>query len=242
MKEQKDKHAKELAAIDTYGDKGTECFEKGEMEKAAEWYEKALEISERVLGEEHQDTLDLYLLLAETYKRQDNENVTPALDYYMKALKVMEAKGIRDHMFAHVHYSIGCNLFKCDHFEEAFYFLEKAVEIGEEVYGTEDLCIAPYYHSAAINCLHLEKLNQAKEYIDKCIAIRKKNADPNDPDLENSYLVAGLACAALDDIANALKYFQKVLKIKEATLGEDHEETQNARDLIEMVAAGKVKQ
>ena len=57
-----------------------------EYRKAQELYEKALKISERVLGEEHPDTATSYNNLAGVYASQGNNK--EALSNYLKAYRV----------------------------------------------------------------------------------------------------------------------------------------------------------
>lgn len=232
---------KELTAANNHTENGTKYFEQGDFDKAVECFTKALGIRESILGTEHPDTLELYVIMAEALDRQDNKDVDLMLNIYLKALKALDANNIRDFVTAHVCYSIGSNLYNCKYYEDASGFLDRAVEIGEEKYGAYDQNIATYYHAAALAHLQQEKYGQVEKYIGKCLAIREKCLDANDLLLAESYTVAGLAYARHDDTKEALEFFRKVLRIKAVTLGEDHEETRQARMLVEMVMAGKTK-
>ena len=57
--------------------------EQGDYVKALEYYEKALAISERVLGKEHPDTAATYNNIAVVYRAQGD--YAKALEYYRKA-------------------------------------------------------------------------------------------------------------------------------------------------------------
>ena len=62
----------------------------GDYEKALEYYEKDLEISERTLGSDHPSTATTYNNMAGVYKEQGEYE--KALEYYEKALTVFMAK------------------------------------------------------------------------------------------------------------------------------------------------------
>ena len=67
----------------------------GDYAKALEYYEKDLEISERVLGSDHPDTATTYNNMANVYHVQGD--FAKALEYYEKALIVFLEKLGKNH-------------------------------------------------------------------------------------------------------------------------------------------------
>ena len=60
----------------------------GEYDKALEWYQKALNIREKILGPDHPDTAATYNNIAAVYSKQGEYN--KALEWYQKALNIDE--------------------------------------------------------------------------------------------------------------------------------------------------------
>ncbi|MDR2637836.1 MAG: tetratricopeptide repeat protein, partial [Zoogloeaceae bacterium] len=51
----------------TYSDLGLASYKQGDYSKALEWYRKALDISEKVLGKEHPDMAVIYYNIGSVY-------------------------------------------------------------------------------------------------------------------------------------------------------------------------------
>ena len=69
----------------------------GEHEKALRYYNKALDVVEKVLGSEHPNTAATYINMAEVYQAQGKYE--KALEHYEKALTVFMARLGENHPY-----------------------------------------------------------------------------------------------------------------------------------------------
>ena len=60
----------------------------GDYEKAMEFYQKAIKISEQVLGEQHPNTVSTYNNLGGVYQAQGDYE--KAMEFYQKAMEIKE--------------------------------------------------------------------------------------------------------------------------------------------------------
>jgi tetratricopeptide (TPR) repeat protein len=104
--------------------------------KALEWYNKALTITEKVLGKEHPDTATTYNNIACIYDSQGDYIL--ALEWYMKALTICERVLGKDHPNTAITYSnIANSYFSQGNYVEALEMYGKALAIFERVLSKE---------------------------------------------------------------------------------------------------------
>ena len=108
--------------------------DQGNYEAALEYYGKALEIYEKVLGKEHPDTAMTYNNLANVY--DDQGNYEAALEYYGKALEIREKVLGKEHPdTAGTYYNMGSLFYYMKDFQKAEEYFRKALPIYEKVLG-----------------------------------------------------------------------------------------------------------
>ena len=127
----------DLREAKKYFDEGLEHYNKGEYEKALQYYKKALTVFEKVLGIEDSDTLATYNNIAGVY--QAKGEYEKALEYYKKAFdaKSKNEKNIADFIFAYIDIINKNNEFNLD------YIVNKLLENNNlwenEIYKNNDI-------------------------------------------------------------------------------------------------------
>jgi len=107
-----------------------------EYKEALEWYKKALDIRERVLGKDHPDTATTYhnIALLHQYQRNDKE----ALEWYKKALDIRERVLGEEHpSIASTYGNIGCIYCRQGKRDDALELYKKVLAIREKVFGKD---------------------------------------------------------------------------------------------------------
>ena len=120
--------------------------EQGDYEKALEYYEKDLEISERVLGSDHPSTATTYNNMAGVYKEQGDYE--KALEYYEKDLEISERTLGNDHPSTATTYNNMAGVYKAQgDYKKALEYLEKALTVFMAKLGVNH----PYTQSTQVS-------------------------------------------------------------------------------------------
>ena len=196
----------------------------GDYTKALEYYKKALEIREKVLGPEHPDTATVYNNIALVYGGQGD--YAKALEYYKKALEIREkVLGLKHPDTAATYNNIaGVYWAQGDH-AKALEYYKKALEIREKVLGPEHPDTATTYNDTAGVYQVEGDHTKALEYYKKALEIREKVLGSKHPDTATTYNNIAGVYQAQGDHTKALEYYKKALEIREKVLGPEHPDT-----------------
>ena len=173
---------------------------------------------------EEQRIIDYAINLGDAFSSLENYN--DAVKYYKIVLDIRRKTiGETHEDTAESYLWMANSLFYLGHYDEAFIYSQKALEIFNEISKKKDLRIIPYYNSNAIVLEKLSRYKEALEYYQKSLNISIELLNENDSDLALTYNNIGSVLRALNRNSEALKYRQKALNIFIKTLGEDHPHT-----------------
>jgi tetratricopeptide (TPR) repeat protein len=155
-----------------YNNTGYVYQAKGDYPRAIEYYTRALEIRERVLGEEHPDTAKDYNNIGVAYYGQGDYPL--ALEHYTHALEIRErvlgeehpATAISNFCIGQVYYSQGS-------YNLALEYHTRALAIRKRVLGEEHPATARSYNEIGYVHYSQGSYNQALEYFDRALEINK---------------------------------------------------------------------
>ncbi|MCP4137743.1 MAG: tetratricopeptide repeat protein [bacterium] len=157
--------------------------DRGELKKALEFQEKALEIRERVPGKNYQDLAKSYNNLSLIYKA--GGELDKARDFQLKALEIREKVLGKNHPDLVLPFNNLSLIYKAGgELEKALEFQLKALEINEKVLGKDHLDLAPSYNTLSGIYFDTKDYKNAKEYAEKAVAIMEKNFPDGHPNLE----------------------------------------------------------
>ena len=171
---------------DVYHNLGYALYGQAFYQEALEYYEKALEIREKVLGKEHPDTAATYNNIAGVY--QDQGNYGEALEYYRKALEIKEKVLGREHPYTAATYNNIALVYQDQgNYDEALEYCRKALEISEKVLGKEHPSTATTYSNIAGVYYVQGKYDEALEFYRKALVIREKVLGKEPPSTATTY-------------------------------------------------------
>jgi len=186
---------------------------KGEYEKAMEYYKKALvntldsvscqnkELCKREAGGIY-NSMGIVLRTKGEYSE--------ALKYYQKALKIFEDLDDKENVSL-FYINIGVIHYFQDNFDEALNYYQKALEVKEELNDKRGIAFCCTNIGAI---LYLKKdTEKALEYYHKALEISKEQKD--NLVISKCYANIGSIYRDSENFAKALKYYQKSLDIKE---------------------------
>ena len=198
--------------------------DQGEYEKALEYYGKALEVAERVLGNDHPLTATTYNNMAGVYKAQGDYE--KALEYYGKALEVAERVLGNDHPLTATMYNNMALVYQAQgDYEKALEYYGKALEVRERVLGRDHPYTATAYNNMAGVYKAQGDYEKALEYNRKSLEVRERVLGRDHPDTATTYNNMAEVYRAQGEYEKALEYNRKSLEVRERVLGRDHPDT-----------------
>ena len=141
-----------------------------------EYFEKALAIRKKTLGEEHTDVAESHNNLGVVYSHLAEYN--KAEEHYEKALFIW--KKIYGEEHAHVassYNNLGTVFSHRGKYSKAKELYEKALFILKKIYYVGHKLVATIYHNLGIVCSQLGEYFEAKNYFKKARVIMKKSSD-----------------------------------------------------------------
>jgi tetratricopeptide (TPR) repeat protein len=186
---------------------------------------RASEISEKILGEYHVDTISSYNDIGIVYYFIGEYD--KALEYYEKALEIKEAiYGEYNLSNATSYNNIGLIYYHhYGDYDKALEYYLKALSLWEDFLGKDDTNTAISYNNVGEVYNAKGDYDKALEYHFKALKIREKVFGEEDHHTATSYSDIGIVYINIGDIVKATEYLKKALKIREKVLGENHPDT-----------------
>ncbi len=157
-----------------------------EYKKAEELYKKVLEISERILGEEHPNTATSYNNLGLVYARQGEYK--KAEELYKKALEISERILGEEHPSTATSYNnLGLVYARQGEYKKAEELYKKALEIRERILGEEHPSTAESYNNLAFVYARQGEYKKALRYYQKAYNIFLPRLGQNHPSTQIVY-------------------------------------------------------
>jgi tetratricopeptide (TPR) repeat protein len=107
-------------------------------------------------------------------------------------------------------------------FVEARSALEKALRIGEKVFGQDHPNVAPIASNLGLVLQALGDFEGARKCCEKALRIDEKVFGPDHPNVASDVNNLGMVLQALDDFQEARKCYERALKIVEKFFGKGH--------------------
>ena len=208
----------------SYDTAAFKCYQDGNYPKALEFYTKALNIQEKILGKDHPDTALSYNNIGSVYNRMGD--YTKALEFYTKALNIREKVLGKDHPDTALSYNnIGYVYSSMGDYPKALEFYAKALNIREKVLGKDHPDTALSYNNIGYVYSSMGDYPKALEFYAKALNIEEKVLGNDHPATANSYNNIGYVYDGMGDYPKALEFYTKALDIYEKVLGKDHPDT-----------------
>jgi Tfp pilus assembly protein PilF len=190
---------------------------------ARQLYERALTISEKVLGCDHTDTAASLNNLGRIL--EEMSELAQARPYYERALGIIEkARGEQDETAAILN-NIGGLLEAQDDRAGARKYYERALAIREKVLDPHHVNRATSLNNLGYLLLREGDLKGARPRLEGALSIIEKTLGTNTPRGASILNNLGGLLEAQGDLVGARKYYERALEIRENVLGPDHPDT-----------------
>ena len=192
--------------------------------ESVEWYQKALNIREKVLGLENTDTAFSYNDMAMAYAYQGENQEAQKL--FQTALDIREkVLGIEHADTAMSYNNIGYMYSQCGDFDKAMEWDEKARHIREKVLGREHADTAMSYNNIAAAYEKQGEYAEALKWYQKALGAKEKMLGKEHPSTAATYNNIAYVYDSQGKYDDALDWYQKALGAKEKVLGKEHPST-----------------
>ena len=192
--------------------------------QARPYYEQALAIWKKVLGNQHPHTsLSLNNL---GYLLQAMGELEAARPYYEQALAIwMKVSGDQHPHTALSLNNLGYLLRAMGELEAARPYFEQALAIWKKVLGDQHPHTAQSLNNLGALLNSMGELEAARPYYEQALAIRKKVLGDQHPDTAQSLNNLGYLLQAMGELEAARPYYEQALAIWKKVLGDQHPDT-----------------
>ncbi len=224
-----------------YNQLGYHLHRNADLEGAKEYYSRALEIDEDILGPDHETMVirnnNLGLVLREL------GDLDEARVRFERALEIDEAILGSDHPeVAIIINNLGRVLCELGHLQSAKEHFSRALRINEAAYGADHSAVSKTASSLGSVLKQLGDLQSAKEHFVRALQIDGKIYGQDHLKVARNASNLGMAMREMGDLAGAEKHFRWALNILERRLGTEHPNTLTAqkslKDLLNFRAQG----
>ena len=209
----------DLASI--YNLKGLVLKDKGDLEGALQYLNRALEIDEKIFGKDHPTVAISVNNIAMVL--QDKGDLDGALEYMNRALEIDEKTFGKDHPNVAIRVNnIATVLKDRGNLDGALQYLNRALGIDEKIFGKDHPNVARDVNNIAMALKDKGDLDGALEYLFGALGIFEKIYGENHPNVGTLANNIALVHKDKGDPDAALKYLNRALEIDEKTYGKDH--------------------
>lgn len=210
---------KELAK--TYFLSGNHYDEEGDYDNAILYHKKALEIHERIYGEDSLLTADSHYNIGNAYFKKFD--CASALSHHKKALSIYKAKeGFYHADTALIYNAVGLDYERNRNYDEALDCFRQALEISITVFGENHKTTANSYTNIGSIYEEWYEYEISLMYYQKALDIMKLVQGENDLDTAWSYHNVGNIFYEKENFKEALCYYKTAFDIRERLLGAEH--------------------
>jgi len=197
---------------------------KGNNEIALEWFQRALDGKERVLGKDHLSTLDTIHNMAGVFRRQ--RQYSKALQWYQRALDGKEKTlGKYSHSTLATVHGMADLFDKQREHNKALEWYQRALDGCEKTLGKDHLDTLRAVNSIAIMFRQQGEHGKALEWFQRALDGREKTLGKDHPDTLRTVDNMAFMFTQQGEHGKALEWFQRTLDGWEKTLGKDHPDT-----------------
>jgi tetratricopeptide (TPR) repeat protein len=197
---------------------------KGNYNKAIEFYERSLDICLKTHGNQHTSTSSIYnnLGLIWRYKGYFKK----ANDYHIKSLEIdLKIHGDQHPSAAQCYSNLGIICCEIGKHNDSIDYFEKSLAINIKVHGEHHPEVSKNYNN--LGNVYAEILNNqnALEYYEKSLMINLKIYGEENPSTGRSYGNLGSIWKDKGDYNKAISYYEKSLPIELKAYGDNHPAT-----------------
>jgi len=196
-------------------------FSNGEYDKAIGYYEKALTIGLKALGENHPKVATNYNNLGSVWN--SNGEYDKAIGYHEQALQIcLKTLGDQHQDVAVTYNNLGGAWTEKGEYDKAIGYFEQALQIFSKALGDQHPNLAMSYDNLGGAWTGKGEYNKAIGYFEQALQIRLKVLGDQHPSVALTYNNLGGAWYSKGEYDKAIGYYEQALQIFLKALGDQH--------------------
>ena len=200
---------------------GILCSNKGDYDKALQYYQESLRIFDKALGKEHPDVATIINNLGNVYNFKGEQD--KALQYLQESLRIREKALGKEHPYVAMSLNnLGLLYKNKGEYDKAIQYYQESLRISEKALGKEHPYVAMSLNNLGNVYNFKGEYDKAIQIIRKAIRIREKTLGKEHPYVATSLNYLGDVYTFKGEYDKALQYYQESLRISEKALGKDH--------------------
>ncbi|MCG7554706.1 serine/threonine-protein kinase [Pseudoalteromonas sp. Of11M-6] len=204
--------ADHIGLLDVYNTHGNILSSLGELEKASKIYKKHLNITKKVLGEQHPSIGNAYRNIGFIEEMQDHFEL--AIEYYKSSESIfLESYGEDHEQLAFLWNDIGIASRLRGDFEQSEHYLLKAATTAKKVLGKNNPNVASILGNLAIAQFYLKRHEQAIDTLNSALKIDLLSSGELHSRTGHRYFWLGFVHANIGNYDKALKFNSKSVAI-----------------------------
>ncbi|CAF1038546.1 unnamed protein product [Adineta steineri] len=193
----------------------------GNYAKAVWYYEKTLEIEQKILSSNDPDLGSSYTNIGTVYSKMGD--YLKALSFYEKALSIWQKAFLSNHPSLGSSYNNTGSVYdNMGDYLKALSFYEKALSIWQKTLPSNHPHFASSYNNIGSVYYKMGECSKALSSHKKALEIQQMTLPLNHPDLANSYNNIGSVYNKMGEYYEALSFYYRALRIREKTLPSNH--------------------
>jgi tetratricopeptide (TPR) repeat protein len=219
---------------------GYHLYSIGDYQAARPYYENALEIRKKVLGDDHIETANSLNNIGGLL--QVMGEYRSARPFFEKALKIRKQKlGELHPDTATILDNLGHLLQLMGDYQSARPYHENALNIFLRVLGEEDAQTAICMNNLGTLLYLISDYESALPYFEKALKINENVYDKEHPNIASSLNNLGRLLEVMGNYRSARLYYEKALEIRKKVLGEEHPVTAQSLNNLAMLSLNENK-
>jgi tetratricopeptide (TPR) repeat protein len=208
-------------AEDIYHYIGWIKIDQGKYTEALSYYEKALEIKQKILPANHPRLASCYNNIGLAYDNMGE--YSKALSYFEKTLEIKQKNLPANHPDLATSYNdIGLLYSKMGEYSKALSYYEKDLEISGKTLPANHPDLAASYNNIGLVHSKMGEYSKALSYYEKDLEISEKTLPANHPSSATCYNNIGGVYDKMGEHSKAFSYYEKALGIREKSLPVNH--------------------
>jgi tetratricopeptide (TPR) repeat protein len=215
---------RDLQAAKLCNELGWHLWHIGDYEDGRPYFEQALRVRQKILGEDHPDTAHSYNSLG--YLLRSQGKLGEAGPCFEQALAIREKVLGEEHRDTAISLN---DMGRWVHWQgdlvTARQYYERALKVSRKVLGEDHPLTAEYLNNLATSLLDAGDLVGALPYLKQALAINEKSFGPEHPDTALNLNNIGYVLRLLGEPVQAQMYHERALAIRLKVLGMEHPDT-----------------
>ncbi len=192
-----------------------------EHETAIKYFEKGLNIAQKIHGNIHQSISRCYHKLGDCWS--DKSDYDKAIEYYKKSLEILTNSHDHQHIsIGEIYNNLGLTLIEKGEYDLAIDYLEKSLQIHLKVCGKIHPSTSTVYNNIALALNEKGECKKAISYHEQVLAIDIMVYGSEHPLTGTTFNNLGSAWNSNEDYDMAISFYEKSLIIALKNEGESH--------------------